>query len=606
MKNYDFFHNIKQKSASITKEFNLMQLTQEEVIESIPSYLRQFVVRQHYDEYTPENHAAWRYIMRRNVNFLKHHAHASYLDGLEKTGIRIESIPHIDEMNECLGKIGWRAVVVDGFVPPAAFMEFSEHKILVISADMRNIGNILYTPAPDIVHEAAGHAPIIADPLYAEYLQLFGMYGAKAVFSRMDYEIYEAIRYLSIIKEYENATKEEVEAAEKDLEDKISANKVPSEAALLSRMHWWTVEYGLVGTPDDFKLYGAGLLSSVGESKKCLNPEVKKIVHSVDCVHTDYDITKMQPQLFVARDFNHLIEVLEEFADGMCFRVGGAKSIKKVMESDNVGTCVYSSGLQVSGVFTTLLTDDNGNEAFIGTTGETQLAFADTELEGHGTSWHKDGFSSPVGKLAGNDQPLESFSDDDLRQNGIVKGQPSELKFASGVTVTGTPENIMRKDGNIILITFSKCTVTAPDGKPLFKPEWGVYDMAVGERIASVYSGSADREKFNVYPPKSDKTTIKDEFTDKQLKLFSMYQGIRDMRDQGKFSLSTLEEYHETLDKDYKNAWLIRLEMLELINRNANGAGGQLRAKLTSELEGLKSHSEQYEDVITAGLSSLV
>jgi phenylalanine-4-hydroxylase len=162
-----------------------MQLTQEEVIQSIPSYLRQFVVKQHYDEYTPQHHATWRYIMRRNVNFLKRYAHPSYLDGLEKTGISIDTIPHIDDMNDKLGKIGWRAVVVDGFVPPAAFMEYSEHKILVISAEMRNIGNILYTPAPDIVHEAAGHAPIIADPLYSEYLQRFGKYGARRSFRRM-------------------------------------------------------------------------------------------------------------------------------------------------------------------------------------------------------------------------------------------------------------------------------------------------------------------------------------------------------------------------------------------------------------------------------------
>ncbi|MFW6347953.1 MAG: aromatic amino acid hydroxylase, partial [Cyclonatronaceae bacterium] len=244
-----------------------MSLTQEEVIATIPSYLRQFVVKQHYDEYTPENHATWRYIMRRNVNFLKSRAHEAYLDGLKKTGISIDSIPHIDEMNERLSRIGWRAVVVDGFVPPAAFMEFSEHKILVISAEMRNLGNILYTPAPDIVHEAAGHAPIIADELYADYLQRFGQYGAKAVFSKLDYDIYEAIRYLSIIKEYPNASKEQIRKAEQDLEEKQRANATASEAALLSRLHWWTVEFGLVGTPDAFKLYGAGLLSSVGESK---------------------------------------------------------------------------------------------------------------------------------------------------------------------------------------------------------------------------------------------------------------------------------------------------------------------------------------------------
>ncbi len=583
-----------------------MLLSQEQVIESIPSYLRQFVVKQYYDEYTAENHATWRYIMRRNVNFLEKVAHPAYLDGLKKTGISIDTIPHIDDMNERLGKIGWRAVVVDGFVPPAAFMEFSEHKILVISADMRNIGNILYTPAPDIVHEAAGHAPIIADPLYADYLQRFGEYGAKAVFSKEDYDIYEAIRYLSIIKEYPNATKEQVDKAEKDLEEKTAANQVPSEAALLSRLHWWTVEYGLVGTVDNFKLYGAGLLSSVGESKACLSPKVKKIEHSVKTADYDYDITKMQPQLFVTADFQHLIDVLEEFASGMCFRVGGTDSIRKVMDSRNVGTCVYSSGLQVSGVFETLKTDKNGKEIYIGTTGETQLSYNDAELEGHGTEYHKDGFSSPVGKLKGSDKPLESYTDGDLQAANIHTGKTSTLTFDSGINVQGTLESVTRKDGNILLMTFTNCTVHDENGDVLFKPEWGTYDMAVGHRIASVYSGSADKENFNVYPPKSDKTTIKDEFTEKELALFKMYDEVAKMRESGRADISKIEQFVGSLETDYPKNWLLRMEILELLNKNTNGSGENLRTKLQSQLEALKSHSDQYEDVITAGLESLV
>src|SRR2546430_11571880 len=79
------------------------------------------------------------------------------------SGISFERIPRIEEMNDILGKIGWGAVAVDGFIPPAAFMEFQAYKVLVIACDMRQIHHIEYTPAPDIVHEAAGHAPIIVD-----------------------------------------------------------------------------------------------------------------------------------------------------------------------------------------------------------------------------------------------------------------------------------------------------------------------------------------------------------------------------------------------------------------------------------------------------------
>lgn len=583
-----------------------MPLTQEEVIATIPSYLRQFVVKQHYDEYTPENHATWRYIMRRNVNFLKSRAHEAYLDGLEKTGISIDSIPHIDEMNERLSKIGWRAVVVDGFVPPAAFMEFSEHKILVISAEMRNTGNILYTPAPDIVHEAAGHAPIIADELYADYLQRFGQYGAKAVFSKLDYDIYEAIRYLSIIKEYPNATKEQIEKAERDLEEKQNANATASEAALLSRLHWWTVEFGLVGTPEDFKLYGAGLLSSVGESKACMSPKVKKVPLSVKCAEVDYDITNMQPQLFVARDFQHLIDVLEEFADGMCFRKGGADSIQRVMDSENVGTCVYSSGLQVSGVFTQLMRDAEGHEIYIGTTGPTQLAVGDRQLEGHGTEAHQDGFSSPVGTLKATDTPVEDCSDGDLLHLGIEPQQNVRLEFTSGIVVEGYLNAIHRRNGKLILMQFSNCKVSGPEGETLFKPEFGQYDMAVGTRISSVYSGSADKEEFNVYPPKSEQTTMKDEFTQAELRLFELYREIRNLRESNNADLQNLEQIHKTLQASYPKAWLPRLELLELLNKNHNGSGESLRQALHHELEALKSHSETYNDVISAGLDSLV
>ena len=119
--------------------------------------------------------------MRLNVAKLKEVAHASYLEGLTQTGISIEEIPHMEGMNRILKEIGWAAVSVDGFIPPSAFMEFQAYNVLVIAADMRTLEHIGYTPAPDIIHEAAGHAPIIANPEYAEYLRRFGQIGAKAI-----------------------------------------------------------------------------------------------------------------------------------------------------------------------------------------------------------------------------------------------------------------------------------------------------------------------------------------------------------------------------------------------------------------------------------------
>ncbi|HEY3600852.1 MAG TPA: aromatic amino acid hydroxylase, partial [Chthoniobacterales bacterium] len=320
-------------------------------VRALPKHLLQFAVDQRYDDYTPVDHAVWRFIMRQNIFFLKEYAHKVYFQGLLDTGISFERIPRISEMNDILGKIGWGAVAVDGFIPPAAFMEFQAYKVLVIACDMRQIHHIEYTPAPDIVHEAAGHAPIIVDREYSDYLQRFGEVGAKAMSSRKDFELYEAIRHLSILKELPDSDAKEVEEATREVEYKQANLGHPSEMARLSRLHWWTVEYGLIGTLENPKIYGAGLLSSIGESVSCLEPHVKKLWYSIDAQDQPFDITTKQPQLFVCRDFQHLREVLEEFASTMAFRVGGLEGINKAIECKNVTTCQYSSGLQVAGMF---------------------------------------------------------------------------------------------------------------------------------------------------------------------------------------------------------------------------------------------------------------
>src|SRR5215213_4944722 len=278
-------------------------------VASLPKHLLQFAVDQRYDEYTPVDHAVWRFIMRQNTFFLKEYAHKVYFQGLLDTGISFERIPRIEEMNDILGKIGWGAVAVDGFIPPAAFMEFQAYKVLVIACDMRQLHHIEYTPAPDIVHEAAGHAPIIVDREYSNYLQRFGEVGAKAMSSKKDFELYQAIRHLSILKERPNADPKEVDDAQKLVEYRQKNLGEPSEMALLSRLHWWTVEYGLIGTLENPKIYGAGLLSSIGESVSCLESHVAKRSYSIDAANQPFDITTKQPQLFVSRDFKDLSDV---------------------------------------------------------------------------------------------------------------------------------------------------------------------------------------------------------------------------------------------------------------------------------------------------------
>jgi phenylalanine-4-hydroxylase len=315
----------------------------------LPSYLRPYVATQRMDLYTPMDHAAWRFILRLSQKFFAKHAHASYLRGLEQTGISTDRIPTITEMDEKLQRFGWRAIPICGFIPPAAFMEFLSLGILPIACDMRKLENLSYTPAPDIVHEAAGHAPIIEDPGYADYLHAYGEISQKAIFSSEDMNLYLAIRRLSDIKEDPASTSAQIADAQAHLDETARGVTYVSEAMQLARMSWWTIEYGLVGSLAEPKLYGAGLLSSLSESFHALDPEVQKVPLTVDCIETSYDITKPQPQLFVAQDFASMKRILRELEARMAFRLGGVEGLARAKRAQTVNTVEFENGIQVSG-----------------------------------------------------------------------------------------------------------------------------------------------------------------------------------------------------------------------------------------------------------------
>ena len=531
-------------------------------VAKLPAHLRQFVVSQDYDNYTPVDHAVWRYVMRKNLAYLSKVADASYLKGLEKTGITIDSIPNINDMNNILGKIGWGCVCVDGFLPPSSFMEFQAYKVLVIAADIRQIEHIEYTPAPDILHEAAGHAPIIADSTYAEYLRLFGEIGSKAISSAQDFELYEAIRHLSIIKEDPNTEEKEIVQAEKDIELIQSNMGQRSEMAQIRNLHWWTVEYGLIGDLSQPKIYGAGLLSSIGESESCLKEEVKKLPYSIDAAQQAFDITEPQPQLYVTPSYIHLTQVLEEFANTMAFRKGGLEGLEKAISSNNICTVEYSSGLQVSGIFNNVISD-SGQIVYLSTSSPTSLAWQNKELVGHDKSYHAHGFSSPVGRLKNTSTTLEKMSNDELVALEIEVGKQFSLDFDSGVNVQGKLINISKNQlGLNMILSFEDCCVNYND-EVLFQPEWGIYDMAVGESIVSVFSGAADMAVFsmdNHFVP--SELTHKIQYDENRLELHKLYQQVRDVRE-GRASKDNLAKVFKEL-QDHKDDWLCAVEILEI------------------------------------------
>lgn len=533
------------------------------LLERLPKHLKQFIKPQDYSDYTPINQAVWRYVMRKNVDYLSKVAHSSYLEGLRKTGIEIDSIPSMYGMNRILTEIGWAAVAVDGFIPPNAFMEFQAYNVLVIASDIRQLEHIEYTPAPDIIHEGAGHAPIIANPEYAEYLRRFGEIGCKAISSHKDYQMYEAIRLLSILKEAEDTPQEKIDEAEKAVADLQNNMGELSEMAQIRNLHWWTVEYGLIGTVENPKIYGAGLLSSIGESAWCMTDNVKKIPYDISAANQNFDITQLQPQLYVTPNFSYLSLILEEFANKMALRTGGLSGIQKLIHSNALGTIELSTGLQISGVFTNVL-EEEGKPVYIQTTGKTALSYREKELVGHGTLTHPEGFGSPIGKLKGFNLAIEDMSPKDLQAYSIVENETVKLEFEGNIIVEGEIITGSRNlHGEIILISFRNCTVTHGE-TILFQPEWGNYDMAIGKKVVSAFSGPADVNSFDLINSVPKTTTIKAKHTDERDDLEVLYATVRNIRNNDS-NKTELQLIFNKLKNNHPNDWLLAVEIAELL-----------------------------------------
>ncbi len=567
------------------------------VTKKLPKHLHKFIVKQPYKNYTAQNQAVWRYVMRINTDYLSNVVHQSYIEGLEKTGISVDEIPKMEGMNRILKDIGWAAVSVDGFIPPNAFMEFQAYNVLVIASDIRTLEHIEYTPAPDIIHEAAGHAPLIANPEYAEYLRRFGEIGCKAISSAKDFEMYEAIRLLSILKEDPNSNVDAVTKAQKSVEELQNNMGELSEMAQIRNLHWWTVEYGLIGTLENPKIYGAGLLSSIGESKLCLTDKVKKVPYTIETASQNFDITKPQPQLFVTRDFAHLSFVLEEFANKMSLRKGGLKGVQKLIKSNNLGTIELSTGIQISGVFMNVINDKNGKSIYIQTTGPTALASRDKELIGHGVEYHSEGFGSPIGKLKGINLAIEDMFPKDLEVYGIYEGKKITLLFEGNIKVEGEVITGKRDlQGKILLISFKNCTVTQNENI-LFQPEWGIYDMAVGKEIVSAYAGPASLYSFKNIGKLSKEKTQKIEYSPQELKLHKLYKKVAKIRKDETLDLEKLTLIFISLKENYPSDWLLPLEIYELIYKSNSKLESNFKAYL-SEIKKIK----KYEQLIKNGM----
>lgn len=562
----------------------------------LPRHLKKYVVEQSYERYTSEDQAVWRYIMRQLKHFLSSHAHPCYSEGLKKTGISIERIPKIEDMDKKLQEFGWGAVPVSGFIPPAAFMEFQSLGILPIASDMRTIDHLLYTPAPDIVHEAAGHAPILIDPDFAEYLKSYAQVASHAIISKEDLAQYEAIRDLSDLKENPDSTKDQILQAEKKLEKVNASLRFVSEAGLLSRMNWWTAEYGLIGELESPKIFGAGLLSSLGESRECLKPKVKKIPLSVKCVDYTYDITEPQPQLFVTPDFKTLHSVLEDFSQSMAFKQGGCFGLQRAQDSHTVNTVELDSGLQISGLLSHFQSS-NDSPIFLKFDGPTQISFDRTQLQGHGADYHAQGYSTPLGLLENFSKPLYQATKSELAQLGISEGETLQLKFESGFVVQGILKSILYIQDAPLIFAVDQCRVTKGT-EVYFEPEWGTFDMALGTQVTSVFGGPADRLSYLDTEDFVAARVPSKNYSRERLELFKFYFQLRQLRETDPKNIEQLSQLNELYFRNFSTQWLPAVELYEL---NLNSSDTAATEKFKQHLLSIKG-SEEMRSCIADGI----
>ena len=191
----------------------------------------------------------------------------------------------------------------------------------------------------------------------------------------------------------------------------------------------------------------------------------------------------------------------------------------------------------------------------------------------------------------------ENLSDDQLRSIEVVEGKDSEIEFESGVTVSGHIEKVLRRDGRLLLITFSKCHTRLGD-RILFDPTWGEFDMAVGERIRSVFNGAADKDAFLEVALVPKERTIKVPSDATRKKLESLYQQVRDIRER-KMGYERLGEIWETQQAEHPSDWLLSMEIFELLDDTEQQP--ELKERIAQYLKSVASQNKDKATLVDWG-----
>ena len=230
-----------------------------------------WTVPQGWEDYTAEEHATWDTLFARQTALLPGRASDAYLNGLQALRLSDAGIPNFEDLSERLMKLtGWQVVAVPGLVPDEVFFDHMANRRFVAGNFIRRPDQLDYLQEPDVFHDVFGHVPMLADPVFADYLEAYGKGGQRAM-------QHDALRYLG-------------------------------------RLYWYTVEFGLIAEPDGLRIYGSGIVSSFAESKFALDdPSPHRIAFDLPRVmRTEYRIDDFQQNYFVIPSFDELLRLTVE------------------------------------------------------------------------------------------------------------------------------------------------------------------------------------------------------------------------------------------------------------------------------------------------------
>jgi phenylalanine-4-hydroxylase len=224
-----------------------------------------YSVEQRWERYTAEEHALWRRLYQRQIGLMPGYACDTYRESLARLDAS-DAIPKFDQVSQALRRAtGWSIVAVPGLIPDLAFFAHLAARRFPVTCWLRKPEEFDYIVEPDVFHDFFGHVPMLFNPWFADYMQAYGEGGLKA--ARLD-----ALK-------------------------------------MLARLYWYTVEFGLIATPQGVRIYGAGILSSGGEVVHSLDsPDARRVKFDLERVlRTDYHIDRYQDTYFVIESFEQLL-----------------------------------------------------------------------------------------------------------------------------------------------------------------------------------------------------------------------------------------------------------------------------------------------------------